>query len=358
MNIQNIQIARGIAAILVLITHTNLIINKSLFNELLIIGWSGVDLFFVLSGFIIFLTNQKHFENKSYLKIYLKKRIIRVIPTYWACLIIFSFASYVMIERYSTTVLFIHQPEGFIEGFAKAFLLCPTDIHSNKFPMLPVAWTLTYELMFYLLFATCFFLSRRIILITVTIWLFLITARISNILEVSFENKFFYIITEPRNIEFLLGCLAAYIFTKDVISNRGRNILIILGLSTLTIAWINTWLDFRWFDKNIAIQFGFPYFLITLAIVKKENNSIHLSPAKKFFTLAGDASYSIYLTHYPLILILVFLFRDTGINEYSLFFCFLAISILFGIGFYKSIEQPLIKYAKQIILTKNSKKMR
>lgn len=350
MNLPNIQIARGIAATLVVIAHANLIINKDLFNGFFIVGWSGVDFFFVISGFIIFLTNQKYFENKSNFTTYAKKRLIRVIPAYWICLTIFALILYVMFERTSTISIFSSQPEGFAIRFLKSLFLLPTDIHSNEYPMLPVAWTLTYEMMFYLLFAACFFVSRRLALIFGFIWLSLIVARITSFIEASFDDTIFYIVTEPKNIEFLLGCLTAHIFTKYTITDRNRSILLVLGITTLAVAWINTWLDFIWFGKNITIQFGLPFFLITLAIAKEELKTNYPSQAKKFFIFIGDASYSIYLTHYPLLLIFSSLTRNIEINGYILFFCLLTITIFLGLIFYKVIEKPITNYAKRKFL--------
>jgi len=51
----NLQIFRGIAAILVLLAHANLLIDRNIFRGMFIPGWSGVDFFFVLSGFIIII---------------------------------------------------------------------------------------------------------------------------------------------------------------------------------------------------------------------------------------------------------------------------------------------------------------
>jgi len=354
MNLPNIQIARGVAATLVVFAHANLIINKDLFNGFFIIGWSGVDFFFVISGFIIFLTNQKYFANKSNFITYAKKRLIRVVPTYWICLTLFGLALYLMFERNSPNPIFSTQPEGFATRFIRSFFLLPTDIHSNEYPMLPVAWTLTYEMMFYLLFAACFFLSKRAALIIGGIWFSLIAARILNFYEASFDNTLFYIITEPKNIEFLLGCLTAYLFTRYTFTYRTRGILLSLGLAALAIVWVNTWLDFIWFGKNISVQFGIPYFLITLAIAKEEININRHNSVKKFLIFIGDASYSIYLTHYPLLLVFASFSRNKGINDYVLFFCLLTVSIILGAIFYRIIEKPIIESAKRKFLKNNS----
>ena len=259
-----------------------------------------------------------------------------------------------MLERNSPTPIFSIQPEGFATRFISSFFLLPTDIHSNEYPMLPVAWTLTYEMMFYLLFAACFFVSKRAALVIGGIWLSLIAARILNFFEASFDNTLFYIITEPKNIEFLLGCLTAYLFTRYTFTYRARGILLFLGLATLAVAWVNTWLDFIWFGKNISVQFGIPYFLITLAIAKEEININRHNSVKKFFIFIGDASYSIYLTHYPLLLIFASLSKNRGINDYVLFFCLLIASIILGAIFYKIIEKPIIELAKRKFLKTKS----
>lgn len=85
-----IQVFRGLAAVLVVFAHTDLIYNQNLNQDFLFkittFGGSGVDFFFVLSGFIMFYIHQKDIGHQNKLGIFLFKRFTRVYPLYWIIL--------------------------------------------------------------------------------------------------------------------------------------------------------------------------------------------------------------------------------------------------------------------------------
>ena len=82
-----IQALRGLAALLVVMFHTTELNHKNFQQEFLFnifaFGSSGVDFFFVLSGFIIYFIHRFDVGQRNKLKPFLLKRLIRVYPMYW-----------------------------------------------------------------------------------------------------------------------------------------------------------------------------------------------------------------------------------------------------------------------------------
>jgi len=140
-----IQVYRGIAAILVLFHHGNIIFNRDLkqnfFGNILGFGWAGVDFFFVLSGFIIFYIHQLDIGKPTEVKSFILKRIIRIYPLYWMVLsikIIASLSGGYKGEDYHITPLQIF----------KAILLFPQDKTILTQNFIGVSWTLSDEIFF------------------------------------------------------------------------------------------------------------------------------------------------------------------------------------------------------------------
>lgn len=80
-------------------------------------------------------------------------------------------------------------------GMLRNFLLLPTDVPANIMPILPVAWTLTYEILFYLLFGLALMVRRTYALVVLAIWVILILARFLNFIEPSSPTTFLYILS-------------------------------------------------------------------------------------------------------------------------------------------------------------------
>lgn len=133
---------RGIASLLVILHHItgimSLQFNYDYLNGYFNPGWSGVDFFFVLSGFIISYIHLGDFGKKTELKPFLSKRLIRVYPVYWV-------------------VTFLYLPIFLMYGdnnvsIIKSLILFPQTSH----PVLEVGWTLCYEMFFYFVFSLTF----------------------------------------------------------------------------------------------------------------------------------------------------------------------------------------------------------
>ena len=152
--IQSLQVFRGLAALAVVAHHavlsTDAFVGKvpEVLAQILLMGYLGVDFFFVLSGFIIMYAHFADEGTGPAVRRYAFKRLVRIFPAYLPI---------------SLALIFLYAA---LPGFSGAtdrdysllssLLLLPADGP----PALSVAWTLVHELMFYFVFLL-FFISRR-----------------------------------------------------------------------------------------------------------------------------------------------------------------------------------------------------
>lgn len=284
-NFSGIQLLRGAAAVAVLIHHTLeestiLLPGKFIPDFLILIGASGVDIFFVISGFIMFYTMQNRFNAPTAASDFMARRLIRIIPLYWMCtLLILMLASSGL--AYKSLIV---TPDNIIS----AFFLLPND-----WPILGVAWTLQYEMYFYVLFAWCLtFLSTHKTVIILPLVLFAVTC-FGQLLPASPARDFF---TNPIALEFSFGLWLAYFFCSEDLPRISTLAAVLTGLMLIIAATLlfpgngTTGLErsMRFFT------WGIPATLIVYAVLFMGKIG---GPIGRVLYLVGDASYSIYLTH-------------------------------------------------------------
>ena len=332
--------------------HANLLVNSEMMGGAFIPGYSGVDIFFVLSGFIISYRHLNDLGHPSKFKPYVTKRALRILPAYWL------YTAFVVLCAFTISFLFNYNilPWTKIDAshILGSFLFFPTDIINNAAPVLPVAWTLTYEVMFYAIFGLAIALPAKAFKYIATTWLVLIL--LSNAFAWS-QSLFFRIFTDLRNIEFLMGCAIAYLVQKRWrATNAGSGrIALFFGCLLLIAFWFNAATGFRAFPKNAdAFSFGISYALIVFGgvIIELKGNRLHKS--SKFDNLLnfiGDASYSIYLVHFTIIFTLNRILKHFINHEYlGSFLGFIVISliaILVGCAAYVFVEKPAIIRLRQ-----------
>lgn len=197
-----IEVIRGVAAVAVVLYHVarhlDSVTGQRLFTRLFQFGHAGVDLFFVLSGFIILYIHAGDIGRPARLGHYVSRRLTRVLPTYWVAL--------------GLTLLLVFAGRGELPAWlplVKSLLLLPQDTE----PLLGVAWTLTYEMVFYAVFAVLI-VHRRLGMALVAAWFAAILAsfaglRLLPMLPASLLGVY--------NIEFFFGmAMAAWLRARPV----------------------------------------------------------------------------------------------------------------------------------------------
>lgn len=349
-NLHLIQILRGIASMLVVLYHMarnfSEILQQSFFFNIFNFGWSGVDIFFVLSGFIIAYANQNFVAEPTKVVTFLKRRFIRIFPIYWIVISLFLAAQLVFPLFYRSHF------ELSSANFLATYLLLPGHVMING-----VSWTLTNELFFYLLFTLAILIPvKKYSLYLLLAYFVLLLVYALTGLDLAGGNGYIELLVSPMNIEFFLGVFIVLIIDK--ISKKWVWPLLLTGiLLFLTGAYFSNH-EIGMISNGVnpllnrVVLFGFPSFLVILAIVKIELNKP--IPVKKIFLHLGDASYSIYLIHLPLAAAFYKILRKLHIYNAPLLIllnCLLFATICFiGIIMYQKIEKPLIKKLNKALL--------
>lgn len=333
--ILSLEALRGIAALLVLLFHASQAVDiftqteTKIFKNFFSLGTKGVDLFFVLSGFIIFFVHHQDINTPSQIGRYAWRRFSRIYPTYWiAC--IFALTFYALQGR-------VNDEEFNFQNILHSFMLFPFEMKR----LIAVSWTLMFEVIFYVLFGLLI-LNRLVGQIVLIAWVIMIIS--TQLIDIQFPPHWEYLFA-GKNLEFFFGILSA----KYLIHNRSKfplttacfGISLFLGFAIAEV--YSPYLQLHLNDLTSSIIYGLSGGLVIIGLVSKElHQKIFIFP---MFTFLGEASYSIYLIHVP---VLLFFFKFTQAFQLTILFpkefLFLfssAFALSLGILFYYLIEKPL-----------------
>ena len=346
--INSIQFLRGFAALAVVIHHTGGYVKRYfeptvLFGDKFSIGFAGVDLFFVISGFIIHFTSKNYFNNPSKLKEYLQKRFIRVYPIYWIITTILFFSSWLIVLLLNRNIFSIGYPNT-VSAYIQTYLLLPLHFAIN-----PVTWTLSYEIFFYLCFAILI-ISKRLWIIPALILVvsfYNIFINIPAVVEV--KLNYFNFFFSGYNFEFMFGFLIFQFYEKIKLSNIISVILLIISISIIVLFGYAIG-DYDSYKR--VLTFGLPSGLILLSLLNLENNDAISFP--KFTLTLGDASYALYLIHFPMMLLMNKIPQILGYNftaeQEVLYSYFIIFSIIISsVYIHKWIEIPVAKKLNSLL---------
>ncbi len=334
----SIQYLRGVAAILVVISHIawkNIQMGGTTMHWWHEAGTFGVDIFFIISGYImVFITKDMHQKPNS-VKTFLKNRFVRIVPLYWFYTLVALAIFIMMPERVNSA--------GGGTDILKSFFLLPLKSSENY--LVGVGWTLHYEFLFYILFSFALLFNRRVGIIAVeTIIISLLFGSI--FISMDGLNYIFYTFLNDIFIEFALGIVLYFILLKFKEINKNISILsIIIGI--YLFYYLHTGNSITGIHH---IDTGTSAFLICFGVVSLEN--FWRKREFKLLTTIGNASYSIYLLH-PFILVAVLIFSDKFLNinsnnEMLLIIIMFIVSIISGYLSYLFIESNLIRWTKRL----------
>ena len=282
------------------------------------IGFFGVDIFFVISGFIIMLSTEVN-KKKFFLK-----RLFRILPTYYFFTIgVFLIALFYPSLLNNTTANFFH--------LIKSFLFIPFDKNgAGHFPILFLGWTLNYEIFYYLIFALALIFSdknRSLVSTGILTLIFILCKDSKELPLVAYNNLIIF--------EFVIGMIIYEILIK-------RNMLkvIIILFMVLPAILINEGIIL-----HRLIKYGLPAALFCLTIIILFRN---IKFPKIFITLGG-ASYSLYLVHPYIIQTVDKIFHFSGGYMESFIALFVSIigSYAIAVLVYKYLEIPIQKYLRR-----------
>jgi peptidoglycan/LPS O-acetylase OafA/YrhL len=343
--IYSLQVFRGLAAVMVLLAHSNIMLNKSLFSGSFIPGYIGVDFFFVLSGFIIMLTCKKSIGSGE-IATYIRKRVLRVFPPY----IIYTALAFIVSYAYEqfTGTRLIYWIYINAQNFLQSISLYPFSADKTRLPILPVAWTLTHEMLFYILFAALFFIKNKAgILLIASAWIAIIVTAPG--MKASGSNYLLDTFLSSRNLEFIMGCVMAY-FASHYVNWKISVAALICGLGMLAVAWGNTLSGYSITTLEDWAVYGIPFALIIFGATRLER-FIHNKEGKvfRFLVYIGDASYSIYLVHFIVIIVCKRTINDFGMEYgYIEFWVTSAIALVVSLAMYELIEEPMIRWFNRV----------
>jgi exopolysaccharide production protein ExoZ len=339
-----IQMLRGVACMLVVLMHAtanfSLEFKGTFLSNIFMFGGAGVDIFFVISGFIIAYTNLNSLSKPGAIGGFVKKRIIRIYPIYWILITAFLMFQLLLPSFYKTHFLFG------LTNLLNTYLLLPGHTMVNG-----VSWTLTSELFFYLLFIAAFLLPQKkyAIYLLSAYFIFLI---IGCAIDMTTANQYLNLFISPMNIEFFLGIFVVVLI--HIFPPKWSIPLLITGIVWFIFSAVCSYRDINILPGfyNRVLLFGAPSFVIILALAVYELH-YKVSVPKPLITL-GDASYSIYLFHLPVLVACYKILGRLKIRQHTLlllFSCLIVITVTYlGIIIYQKIEKPLIKKLNRIFL--------
>lgn len=324
-----LQIGRGLAALAVLLYHTNLIIGLPKYfglrpADIFMAGRAGVLYFFVLSGFVITLAHWRDLTGAPDMASFAWKRFRRIYPLLWIVLV-------PLMVLVAIDPSFSPSGGATLWDFIAAAVIAPPLLSHPAEPFLVAEWTLRYEIIFYLLFLV-FLKNRKMFCVLV---LPILIASIASLAGTAEEPSSFWV--APYFLLFLMGMAGGWAFRSLPIARPTW--LLTAGLTGLVAC---AWIAHRAaITPLLTVVIGLASTLVAVGAARVETK--RPSALARVFTFVGDASYSIYLVHYPLLSIVTKILVLVIGSSYLAFMAATALTLAGGICCHLLIERPLLR---------------
>jgi exopolysaccharide production protein ExoZ len=341
-----LQALRAIAALLVVGFHFRQMLQThgqlpDLLNQTLKFGFFGVDIFFVLSGFVVSISAHRAIQSKRDATYFLLRRFVRIFLGYWPALLLLYIA-----------LSIAQRPPDSSLAFTSIFLLSPQ--HSMNW--LNVAWSLTYELYFYLLVVALFlavppakrFIAALILTVFVLAWNWVFFMLAPALVFDGTQPGAFFL--SGLVAEFFSGVVLALLLARRRLS---ASILVLLGSALLLIGLLIGAREGTYANVNFfrALSFGCAGLGCVMVACGLERSSLR---PPRWLIAIGDASFSLYLLH------ILFLFAlgaatRTDICKQAVISCNAMVGIwpfftvFFAVLWFRCIEKPLYERAAEFI---------
>ena len=326
-----VQTARGVAALLVVIYHTTRgmslpqYLGHIPFANALGFGHSGVDFFFVLSGFIITYAHMSDVGRPERVYRYLWRRIVRIYPIYWVV----------------TGIGILHaifSPDAAARLAPLHLLYSLLLLPESAEPIVSVAWTLRSEMLFYIVFALTI-VDRRfcwpLVIATLLLVLYGMVAPPT--------GPWFGLLVSSFNVEFLMGIATARLLVHRKIPYSAALVaagaIAFLAVGTLEVVGI---VPLNGLPGRLL--YGSASVAILAGMVELERSGhVHLG---SIGVLLGDISYCLYLIHLAVIPVTIRISTHFGLltllPESIIVVALVALSLVVSVALHLGVELPLM----------------
>jgi exopolysaccharide production protein ExoZ len=343
---RSLQALRALAAVLVVLHHTGGPdgFEAKVGGDPRLFAWAypggalGVDLFFVISGFIMLVTTDRIPRGWRSGREFLLRRISRVYPAY-------------LVLTALVFVLYLVRP-GLVNSSQEtppdvlaSFLLLPQE----GLPLLLVGWTLVYEMYFYLVFAASLLAPRRLLVPLLAAWGLLTVVLHGLVTPVS--DPYLRLAGNLQNLEFLLGVAVALVVTRRPVPPAA----LFLVPATVLLVVVGTQLARTgrppegWLH---LVGVGGGCALLLAGVVSAELRNGWRTPQP--LVALGDASYSLYLVHVPALkavaLVAVAVLPTGRVAHVVAVAAALLLTLAGAAVYHVLVERPLSRWARRALL--------
>jgi len=319
--INSLNLFRGIAGYGVAISHFYYYLFNINFFQFTSIFF--VEFFFILSGFVLYPQLLKVYNDKKNLRVFYLRRLIRTLPPYLLALTTYSIF-YLKFD--SDTVKYLFFSYNLIENFV-------------DFDYFTIAWSLSIEEFFYLifpLFLVYFYKIKFIKILTIFITL-VYFLKIIKLFVIGADEEFYRIGTFLRLDAIAFGVIAR-IYLKEILNFKVNIFLVTL----ISVFMYQFYMHLKELNELLNFLFIFLiqiYSVCMLLIFINLEKHINLKILENFFSLLSSQTYSVYLFHFVLILIFKKYLNLIGINLILLKYLF--VLFVFSTIFYYFFEKDI-----------------
>lgn len=333
MKLNSVQMLRAVAALLVLFYHVRSIQTRMLaeagmdasgrWAPIVDNGFAGVDLFFVISGFVMVFVTADGARGPAAAGSFLFARIARIYPSWWlfaGLFTLYMLTAHAWLDLFGVGWEAIGGGEPPMAYLAKSFALLP----QAQYPVLNVGWTLIHEMYFYLVFTAFLLCPHRWLPALLAVWAGLVAIGALAGLSGPIADTLLALAVHPMTLEFILGAgMALLVLTgrrwRPGLVAAGAGIWIVAALwfvlppeyvpgpdarpiiaglvlsdGQIALGGVENWsaVMLSW---GRVLAYGLPCALLVYGLVSLEIEG--RLPTSRALVRLGDWSYALYLCH-------------------------------------------------------------
>lgn len=319
-------------------TATTVVVHHVLIQGGTVFGQFRVDIFFVLSGFVIALALE---ANTVGVRDFVVSRLVRIVPLYWLATLLVFFGVLLRPDLFNSTVADVGE-------LMKSLFFIPYRKESGHiFPLLFVGWTLNYEMLFYAASALALWWCRRhraFVLVAVT----LLLAGLFLMANLVHSNQaIIAVLAYDRMLEFPLGFAVWYAWRHGV-----RIPVALAAIGAVAMYVLMTWIELVWPNVSPIVGNGLPTAVLLISTLSLESLVVDSALIRALLYL-GDASYATYLSH-PFVVegmrkLLPKVVHGFDVRSTGGVILAIAVASVVGCLVYRYVDKPLQRAMRRII---------